>query len=471
MNYSTLLLSVFGYFFLLFALVWSYRKYTVLLSNLADIQSRDIFLRDVGLVSKAKFSNSLTETSLDVTDGSLAVLAIRLIDSSTGEVAKLDDALLSEVVMRIRHAIRSTDIIYQESNSDFIVMFSRYSSHSGAKTVAQRIIGLFDDSLVDGEGVKRTFSCYVGVDTPSILALKEREDGVESLVDNAITAVTQAMSRTVQVSVHSDSPNRYASTLSVQDIQVSFHAGHFSLAFQPQLDIIRNRATGVEVLLRYMHPIHGYTAPADFIPLMERSKMIIPIGEWVLREACKTFISWGREDITLAVNVSSIQFAEDDFVDVVMQICQETGMKPELLKLELTETTAISNVEKAKVKFNQLLRFGVKVVIDDFGKGYSSLMYLKAFPIDALKIDSAFVWDIGKNEYGERIIKALVTLANDLGYQTIAEGVETLNQVDFLEKLGVNCLQGYFVSRPLSSTDFIANLDSHGYSRTYTTIA
>lgn len=471
MNYSSLFASLLGYVFIIFLLIVGYRKYTALLSTLAESQSRDIFLRDIGLVSKVKFSDSLSENALSTSDGSLAVLAVRLIDSSTGIGVKLDDSLLSEVVLRIRRSIRSTDIIYQESSSDFVIMFSRHSSHSGAKTVAQRIIGLFDENLVNAEGVQKVFSCYVGIDTPSVLALKERKGGVESLVDNAVEALTQAMKEPTQVSVYTESPSRYDANLSVQDIQVSFQAGHFSLVFQPQLDIIRNRATGVEVLMRYMHPMYGYVAPTDFIPLMERSKMIIPIGEWVLRESCKTFVSWGRTDITLAVNVSSIQFSQDNFVQTVKDVCVETGMSPDHLKLELTETIAVNNIDSVKAKFNELLKFGVKVVIDDFGKGYSSLMYLKSFPVDALKIDSNFVWDIGKNAHGEMIIKTIVALANDLGYQTIAEGVETLPQVQFLEKLGVNCLQGYFISRPSTPEEFLNNLNSHGYSRAYTTIA
>ena len=229
------------------------------------------------------------------------------------------------------------------------------------------------------------------------------------------------------------------------------------LHFQPQVSLENGRVVGVEALLRWTHPELGEIVPADFIPVAEDSGMILPIGEWVLRSAVRQMREWldrGMSPLVMAVNLSAIQFRQANLPQLVSQILDEAGLPPGLLELELTEGVAMENPLEAIAVMNDLYRRGVRMSIDDFGTGYSSLSYLKRFKVYKLKIDKSFVRDISRDPEDEAIVEAIIGLAESLGMQTIAEGVETNEQSAFLRAKGCHEGQGYLYSRPMPAAEF-----------------
>lgn len=233
--------------------------------------------------------------------------------------------------------------------------------------------------------------------------------------------------------------------------------GQFELHYQPQIALDSGRIVGVEALLRWTHPELGAISPVEFIPIAEGIGLIFPIGEWVLRTAVKQLASWiehGMAPLTMAVNLSAIQFRHADLPQLVSSILREAGVSPTLLELELTEGMAMSHPLSAIAMMNDLHKRGVRLAIDDFGTGYSSLSYLKRFRVYKLKIDQSFVRDITDDPDDKAIVSAIISMAASLGMQTIAEGVETHGQLEFLRERGCDEAQGYYFSRPLSAPAF-----------------
>jgi EAL domain-containing protein (putative c-di-GMP-specific phosphodiesterase class I) len=225
-----------------------------------------------------------------------------------------------------------------------------------------------------------------------------------------------------------------------------------SLHYQPQLSLKTGRVTGLEALLRWSHPELGSVSPAEFIPIAEKSGLILPIGEWVLRTAVEQLSAWinrGSEPIVMAVNLSAVQFRHQNLPELVRHILDAADLAPQYLELELTESVASDDPNGSISIMDDLKALGVRMSIDDFGTGYSSLSYLKRFPVYKLKIDQSFVRDIHVDSEDKAIVSAIISMAGSLGLQTIAEGVETLEQLSFLRAQGCDEVQGYFYSKPL----------------------
>jgi EAL domain-containing protein (putative c-di-GMP-specific phosphodiesterase class I) len=237
------------------------------------------------------------------------------------------------------------------------------------------------------------------------------------------------------------------------------------LHYQPQIDLRTGKIVGAEALIRWKHPEWGMVSPAKFIPLAEETGLIVPISEWVLRSACAQNVAWqqmGLPPIRVAVNLSGRHLSKHaELVKQVANTLEATGLAPELLELELTESILMEDVEAAIETLEQLSAMGVKLSIDDFGTGYSSLSYLKRFPIDTLKIDQAFVREIATAEEDAAIVIAVIALAHSLRLNVIAEGVETDGQLGFLKHQGCDEVQGYFFSRPLPVADLVPFLRDH----------
>jgi EAL domain-containing protein (putative c-di-GMP-specific phosphodiesterase class I) len=236
-----------------------------------------------------------------------------------------------------------------------------------------------------------------------------------------------------------------------KDLHVAIEGRQFLLHYQAQ--ITNGKLTGAEVLVRWLHPVRGMVSPADFIPLAEETGLILPLGQWVLETACSKLAQWATEPamehLTVAVNVSARQFNQSDFVDQVLRVVQTTGVNPQRLKLELTESMLVANVEEIIAKMLLLKANGIGFSLDDFGTGYSSLTYLKRLPLDQLKIDQSFVRDVLTDANEASIAQTIIALGKSLGLGVIAEGVETQDQQDFLAASGCHAYQGYFISRPL----------------------
>ncbi|KAF1055473.1 MAG: putative signaling protein [Stenotrophomonas maltophilia] len=244
----------------------------------------------------------------------------------------------------------------------------------------------------------------------------------------------------------------------LQDLRRAIARGELLLHYQPKFPSAGLPATGAEALLRWQHPELGLLGPDVFIPIAERSGLILPIGDWVLDRACAQLLSWhdaGHPEWTMAVNLSPLQFTAPTLLDTVLATLRRHGIEAAKLTLEITETTAMRDVEASLVILNALAAAGVHIAIDDFGTGYSSLLYLKRMPATELKIDRAFVRDLERNEEDAAIVSSIIALGRTLQLQVVAEGVETQAQRDYLSELGCDQLQGYHLGRPMTPDEFL----------------
>jgi len=249
------------------------------------------------------------------------------------------------------------------------------------------------------------------------------------------------------------------------DLRAAIKEGGFELNFQPLYSLAEKRLTGFEALIRWNHPVRGRVNPAEFIPLAEETGLIVPVGEWVLREACHQASTW-PDNVSVAVNVSPKQFAASGLASTVLSALAASGLAAHRLELEITESIFIADVDATLATLHGLRALGVKIALDDFGTGYSSLSYLRSFPFDKVKIDKSFVEDLGTSSTGHAVIRAITTLANALGMDTLAEGVEDVAQFEVLEREGCQNIQGFLFSRPVPA-EAVAGLlcDGAGYQR------
>jgi EAL domain-containing protein (putative c-di-GMP-specific phosphodiesterase class I) len=235
-------------------------------------------------------------------------------------------------------------------------------------------------------------------------------------------------------------------------LKLGLTRNEFSLVFQPLMDLESSRVSCLEALLRWEHTDLGIISPVEFIPVAEEIGFIVPLGEWVLREACRVATSW-PDDIRVAVNLSPVQFKSRRLLDVVKAALRDTGLKPSRLELEITESVMLTDSDQTLETLHALRAMGIRISMDDFGTGYSSLSYLRAFPFDKIKIDRSFIEDVGSKDANFEIIKAVIALGQSLGMATTAEGVETEAQLDAVRAHGCDEIQGFLFSRPLAEKD------------------
>ena len=288
------------------------------------------------------------------------------------------------------------------------------------------------------------------------------EDGLdaETLIKNADTAMYQAKENGHQ-SYQFFRPAMNVRAVERQSIEEDLRRAlkrqEFTLHYQPKINVATAAITGVEALIRWTHPMRGSVPPVQFIPVAEDCGLILPIGAWVLREACAQARAWmdaGMPVITMAVNVSALQFQNERFLEELFAILDDTGLDPRYLELELTESALMKHAELAASILSTLRAVGVRVTVDDFGTGYSSLSYLRKFPLDALKIDQSFVRQIATIPDETAIVRAMINMGRSLNLRVIAEGVETQDQLDFLKIHQCDEAQGYFFSPPIVSQQF-----------------
>ncbi|MES2878388.1 MAG: GGDEF domain-containing phosphodiesterase, partial [Pseudomonadota bacterium] len=304
---------------------------------------------------------------------------------------------------------------------------------------------------------------YTTVSIGIVIFLAQQEK-ISSLLKYANSAMSQAKSAG-RNAIRFYDPQMQAAIEARAGIEAELHQAlahqQFRLYYQIQVDSLR-RPIGAEVLLRWVHPERGLVSPAQFIPLAEETGLIVPIGLWVLQTACAQLAKWQDQpilrDIVLAVNVSANQFRQPDFAMQVQLTLLENGVHPSHLKLELTESTVLVNVEDTIAKMHELKQQGVSFSMDDFGTGYSSLQYLKRLPLDQIKIDQGFVRDITTDPNDAVIVQAIIAMTTALGLNVIAEGVETEAQREFLDAHGCHAFQGYLFSKPVPVSDFEALL-------------
>ncbi|MGI8906145.1 MAG: EAL domain-containing protein [Candidatus Sumerlaeaceae bacterium] len=359
------------------------------------------------------------------------------------------DKLLQSVAARLMDCVRGSDTVSRQGGDEFVVLLSEAEQWNDAAIVAKRMLkAVMEPHSIDNRELHVTASIGVSVFP---------DDGAdaETLIKNADTAMYQAKEngRHAYRFFKPEMNVRAVERQSIEeDLRRAIELQELALHYQPIVDMKTGMITGVEALMRWSHPVRGFVSPAQFIPVAEDCGLILPIGKWVLREACrqvKAWVSMGLPEITLAVNVSAVEFGAENFLDGIFEILAETCMDPRRLELELTESVLMKRVESTATILQQLRERGVKVSIDDFGTGYSSLSYLGKFPVDVLKIDQSFVRQISSDSENSTIVTAIINMARSLKLRVIAEGVETAEELNFLRQHKCEEAQGYFFSRPV----------------------
>ena len=364
------------------------------------------------------------------------------------------DLLLQQVAQRLVTCVRDNDTVARLGGDEFVVMLEDLSENSleaakQAKDVGQKIIACLN--------VAYQLASYEHHSTPSIgvTLFSDNQETVDELLKRADLSMYQAKAagRNTLRFFNPDMQAAVSARASLEaDLREAVQRRQFVLHYQAQVDG-SGQITGCEALLRWPHPERGIIPPGEFIPLAEETGLILPLGHWVLERACRQLAVWSAQvamaPLTIAVNVSARQFHHDDFVDQVLAVLGRTGANPSRLKLELTESLLVDNVESVIAKMSVLRTHGVGFSLDDFGTGYSSLSYLKRLPLAQLKIDQGFVRDILTDPNDAAIAKMVIVLAESMGLSVIAEGVESQAQRDFLAEHGCHAYQGYLFGRPL----------------------
>ena len=360
------------------------------------------------------------------------------------------DKIIVEVARRLAFAVRAGDTIARIGGDEFVVIWPDIANENAAAIMAQQILeALSRPMTMQGHEFYPTGS--IGIS----MFPRDGHDG-QTLLKNADTAMYRAKDagrNNFQFYAH-EMNSRALDRLKLESgLRRALERGEFMLHYQPQMELSGGRIIGVEALLRWQPPGQAMVYPGDFIPVAEDTGLIVPIGEWVLRTACVQACAWrGRGELPplkMAVNLSARQFKQQDIVKTVSRVLEETGCRPQWLELEITESVIMESPEAAAEILQKLSDMGVHLSIDDFGTGYSSLSYLKRFPIDSLKIDRSFVRDITTDADDAAIAKAVIALAHSLKMKVIAEGVETLEQLEFLRAQRCDQVQGYYLSRPV----------------------
>lgn len=369
------------------------------------------------------------------------------------------DEVLIEMAKRLKACVRESDTVSRMGGDEFTILQPDIQDPSHSLQLASRIVNSLRQPFVTG-GRELYVTSSVG-----IAVFPDDGETADELTKNADTAMYRAkeLGRN-NYQLYTESMN----AASVERLTMENHLRHaiergeLDLNYQVKVDLLSQRTTGVEALLRWNSSELGMVSPADFVPLAEANGMILPIGEWVLQRACTQARAWrdrGLPEVHVAVNVSSRQLHQDDLVETVTRTLEETGFDAKCLEIELTESMLMENIADVEPKLRRLRALGVRIGIDDFGTGYSSLAYLKRLPIDTLKIDISFIRDIPEDADDAEIVAAIVAMAHRLDLQVVAEGVEKQEQVRFLRTLGCDQIQGYLVGRPLSAENIVSLLD------------
>ncbi|MEB0043427.1 EAL domain-containing protein [Pseudomonas sp. MH10] len=409
-----------------------------------------------GLANRSLFKERLREANQRVRQGGrgLALLHIdldrfKLLNDSLGhEVA---DQLLRQVARRLSSAMPEADTIARLSGDEFAVLFDAYGNLSSLARVTSRLLAkLRMPLIVDGQEL--VISASVGI---SLLPDSARE--ISALISQANMAMQHAKH------LGGDNFQFYTDSLQASTLErlqlenqlrKAIDEKQLQVFYQPKLCLATGRLNAAEALVRWRHPTLGMVPPADFIGLAEETGLIGPIGEFVLRQACRQACEWqrqGLEPIRVSVNLSVHQLRQGKLVSLVRQVLEETGLAPQYLELELTESQLLDSVEHIIATFHQLKGLGVKLAIDDFGTGYSSLSYLKRFPVDYVKIDQTFIRGLGEGTEDAAITHAIIEMAHSLNLKVVAEGVENRDQLVFLSAHGCDEVQGYLISRPVEA--------------------
>lgn len=361
------------------------------------------------------------------------------------------DEVLREITRRLLQFIRGGDTLARVGGDEFMVILPHTGKEEAEQIMHALLHGLTAPVLVGEQEL--LISASIG-----IALLTNGVGDLAHLQRHADLAMQSAKSRKAGIAFYQPEMNRRVAERMhlAQYLRRAVELEELELHYQPQVNLVNGSLSGMEALLRWRHPLLGTVPPLRFIPVAEETGLIVPIGEWVLREACRQAVVWraqGYGSLRMAVNVSVLQFERDGFVQMVAEVLEDTGLCPEALELELTESAVMRNVEESARRMKQLRALGVSLAVDDFGTGYSSLSYLSRLPLNVLKIDRSFVTNLHRDSSALPVVRAITSLAHNLGLTTIAEGIETQEECGLLRDLGCQEGQGYLIARPLPASE------------------
>ena len=418
----------------------AYRAYH---DSLTSLPNRSLFLDRLGLAvaHATRRKQQLAVMFLDLDD-------LKTINDTLGH--GMGDNLLKMVAGRLRETLREEDTVARVGGDEFLVLLPEVESEKDAENVARKLLSAIRQPfLVEQDELHVTTSLGVAIfprDGTTAETLMRNADG-------AMYSVKEAGGNGVEVCSRSG-PRSVGRLALDEELREAIEGDQFVVWFQPQVTIENRQLVGVEALARWQHPERSLVDPAGFIPVAEHTGLIIALGEMILRKACEQGVRWqqqGYPPLRIAVNVSPRQLYQRDFVGMVKRIVAESGLDPRLLEIELTESVALQKSDRSVRILRRLRDLGIAIAVDDFGTGQSSLSYLKEFPVDTIKIDRSFVINVTRNPSDQSIVSAVLMVANELGLRTIAEGVETEGQCDFLRLRGCREIQGFLISRPLAA--------------------
>lgn len=377
------------------------------------------------------------------------------INDSLGHTA--GDKLLQSIALRLKSVVRSTDTVSRLGGDEFVLLLSEFDQ---VKTLSQKVekIRAVVATPHNIEGQNIDISSSIGIS----LYPEDGEDA-DTLMLNADSAMYYAKEngRNRYYFFKPEMRKQVSSRQALEKgIYTALRNQEFELFYQAQINLRNRVITGVEALIRWRHPVDGVMSPACFIPAAEECGAIIPIGRWVLQEACRQAQAWVEDGLyfnVIAVNISAREFDDHEFLDNVCEVLRETGLAPYRLELEITETVLMKNIQASTATLHALRAMGIKISIDDFGTGYSSLSYLKCIPFDTMKIDQSFVSGISATN-DDVLVKAIIAIGTNLNHKVIAEGVETLEQLDFLRKNECEAAQGFYLHSPMTGLEFTSIL-------------
>lgn len=432
-------------------------EYLAFHDSLTGLPNRAFFtqLLTQGMHHSKRYNKQLALLFLDLD-------RFKMINDSLGHDA--GDELLKEMSRRLNKAVRVSDVVARLGGDEFVVLLPEIETITQAEIVAEKVLSVICEPFtLAGQELHITVSIGVAVYP------RDGEDE-QSLLKSADIAMYYAKERgknNVQFSseaLNTDSLERFALESSLRS---ALENQEFKVYYQSKQDM-NGRVTGMEALLRWQHPDLGLVAPMEFIPMAEENGLIIPIGRWVLKTACRQNVAWqhqGFPELSMAVNLSARQFFDKGLLVDIKTALQETGMSPALLELEITESMVMHDVKQTIQILRELKKIGVRIAIDDFGTGYSSLSRLKDFPLDAIKIDSSFIYDMIDCTENKKLTESIIEIGKTLSLTVIAEGVETVEQLNCLRSLSCDQFQGFYANKPLPAGEFAIIMQESLYSQ------
>ncbi|MDP9083345.1 MAG: EAL domain-containing protein [Pseudomonadota bacterium] len=420
-----------------------------------------------GLANRALFNDRLEQSILTAerSGGAPAVVFIDLdrfkfINDSLGH--QIGDALLCTVAKRLRTCVRDCDTVARLGGDEFVVLVNGHGGAQSVKELVDRLIAQIAKPWVVEESTIN-ITCSVGA---ALYPTHGKSAAV--LLKHADSAMYRAkeLGRNGYQLFTAELNERLTEKLALQrGLSQALEQQQFELHYQPRIDLLSGRIVGAEALLRWNLPGQARLLPDRFIPIAEETGLILPIGRWVLEQACRQNRAWqrqGLQPLSISVNVSAVQFQQQDFARIVSTALADTGLAAQYLELELTESLVMHGASQLLEALRELKALGIALSIDDFGTGYSSLSYLKRFAVDSLKIDRSFILELRENSDDAAIVRTIVALGHNLGLRVVAEGVETAAQAAFLRAIGCDSAQGYWYSRPVAAAQFEQLLREQG---------